>query len=216
MPRIRTIKPEFWTDGAIISLPYETRLFYIGMWNHACDRGHLSDDPFGLKLKIMPADPIDGADLIQQLVQAGRVRRMTIEDGRGYLVIPRFSDHQRVDTRWNSRCPVCAHLDSQELTETHASSGGNSRTQREGKGGEGKGRKGGETADAPPLYCPKHPEGTDAPCRACGDYRRARHAWEQEQRTKPTLTPRREATCSIHAEYPLPCDRCAAEEGENQ
>lgn len=208
MPRIRTIKPEFWTDGAIISLPYETRLFYIGMWNHACDRGHMSDDPFGLKLKIMPADPVDGADLVQQLVASGRVVRVDLPDGRPYLSIPRFSDHQRVDTRWNSRCPVCAHLDSGEPAQTHASSVSPARTQKEGKGGEGKGKEGRGTADAPPQFCPKHPNGTDAPCRACGDHRRAYAAWQAEQKNKPTPTPSRDAECLEHPGYPLPCDKC--------
>ncbi len=142
MPRIRTIKPEFWTDGAMIALPYETRLFYVGMWNFACDRGHLSDDPFGLKLKILPADAVDGAVLVQQLVDAGRVERLVMPDNRSYLVIPRFGDHQRVDTRWNSRCPVCAHLDSPDFTQTHASFDvAHAHSHELIPGGEGRGRE---------------------------------------------------------------------------
>lgn len=208
MPRIRTIKPEFWTDGAIIALPYETRLFYIGMWNHACDRGHLPDDPFGLKLKILPADPIKGEDMLAQLENAGRIRYMTLPDGRSFIEIPRFGDHQRVDTRWQSRCPVCALQDSPELTETHVSSVSPARTQKEGKGGEGKERRGGETADAPPQFCPQHPNGTDSPCRACGDYRRAYTAWKDERKNRPTPTPKRDADCPLHPNWPMPCDKC--------
>jgi len=217
VPRIRTIKPEFWTDGTMLALPYEARLFYIGMWNHACDRGHLPDDPFGLKLKVLPADPVDGAALVQSLVDAGRVTRYVLPDRRPFLVIPRFGDHQRVDTRWNSRCPVCAHLDSPELTETHASLCELTQTQKEGKGGEGKGeeRKGGAEAHPTP-FCPNHPNGTDAPCRACGNARIAYKAHEDARKHKATQIPPavtdRSGECLIHPGYPMPCHRCATDD----
>lgn len=35
-----------------------------------------------------------------------------------------------------------------------------------------------ETAE-PPMFCARHPRGTDDPCRACGDARRAYTAWER-------------------------------------
>lgn len=207
MPRIRSIKPEFWTDGAMISLPFEVRLFYIGMWNFACDRGHLSDDPMGLKLKILPADTVSGSDAVDMLIGAGRVERVTMPDGRRFLNIPRFTDHQRIDTRWNSRCPVCAHLDSSEHTETRASLR-DLIPGEEGKGGEG---NGGESADAPlSPFCSKHPQGTDRPCRACGTARMAFETARAAEKAKPTPIPRREATCSQHPEWPLPCEKCAA------
>lgn len=214
MARIRTIKPEFWTDGAIISLPYETRLFYIGMWNHSCDRGHLADDPLGLKLKILPADPVDGAELVGQLVASGRVERTVLPDGRAFLVIPRFTDHQRVDTRWNSRCPVCSHLDSDELAETHASS------HKLLPGGEGRGKEGngGEVADATlSPFCSKHPKGTknDAPCRACGTARLAFEAAQKAAKNKPTPIPDRysaeQKQCTEHRWLPNnTCMNCTA------
>lgn len=215
MPRIRTIKPEFWTDGAMIALPYETRLFYVGMWNFACDRGHLSDDPFGLKLKILPADAVDGAVLVQQLVDAGRVERLVMPDNRSYLAIPRFGDHQRVDTRWNSRCPVCAHLDSPDLTQTHASFDVARVNSHELiPGGERRGRErkgtGEEVADATlSPFCPKHPHGTDQPCRACGTARMAFEAIKAAEKSKPTLVPKRAAECDLHPNWPLPCQKCA-------
>jgi hypothetical protein len=208
MPRIRSIKPEFWTDGAMISLPFEVRLFYIGMWNFACDRGHLSDDPMGLKLKILPADTVSGSDVIEMLVGSGRVERITLADGRRYLNIPRFTDHQRIDSRWNSRCPVCAHIDSHQLTETHASLG-ELIPGGEGRGEEGKG-EGGESADAPlSPFCPKHPHGTERPCRACGTARMAFEAAKAAEKSRPTPIPRRAATCPDHPEWPMPCQKCA-------
>lgn len=191
MARIRSIKPEFWTDGTIIRLPFEVRLFYIGMWNFACDRGHVEDDPFGLKLKILPADAVDGDSLVQQLVDSGRVERLDV-GGRSFLSIPRFNDHQRVDTRWKSRCPACSHIDSQDPSETHVSSRETHGIEtKPHAGGEGRGKERiggeGEDVDAPPATkCRKH-DGWDhhENCRTCGEDRKTHESWKQSQARKP-------------------------------
>lgn len=129
MARIRTIKPEFWTDGNIVGLSAYARLLYIGTWNFSlCDRGHLPDDPVGLKLKILPADDVDARALLAELLLAGRLIRRRADDGRTYLFNPRLSDHQKVDARWQSRCPHCTSEadsgyveESPNLPETPAS-----------------------------------------------------------------------------------------------
>jgi hypothetical protein len=41
MARIRTIKPEFWTDEKIVECSFEARLMFIGMFNFADDKGNL-------------------------------------------------------------------------------------------------------------------------------------------------------------------------------
>jgi hypothetical protein len=116
--RGRIISPEFWTDGNMIGLSFAARLFYIGLWNFTyCDKGHLPDDVVGLKLRILPADPVDATALLAELMSCGRVVRLT--DGeRSYLHIPTLEGHQKTDTRWKSRCPVCNLPDSANLTET--------------------------------------------------------------------------------------------------
>ncbi|MEV8338496.1 hypothetical protein [Leucobacter sp. NPDC077196] len=215
MAKIRTIKPDFWTDGDIIRLPYEARLFYIGMWNHACDRGHLPDDPFGLKLKILPADPVDGDELVDKLVASGRVTRISLEDDRRYLLIPRFTDHQRIENRWKSRCPAC---DQADLAETRArfseERGGSSELGegREGKGKERKGREGAapEAPGAPTPTCSSHNGWDhDKPCRACAKDRAAFAAWESAVAADNRRSNRRERQ---YCEHGLPrheaCERC--------
>lgn len=117
MARIRSIKPEFWTDGAMVALSVWARLFYVGTWNFSCDRGHLPDDPIGLKLKILPADDVDAAALIAELLHSGRLVRRRTSDGRPYLFIPRLGDHQKLDPRWKSRCPHCTEEESGGFTE---------------------------------------------------------------------------------------------------
>lgn len=105
---MRYIKPSFWTDGKIVRLSPFARLLYIGCWNFAlCDLGHLPDDPYELKLQILPADPVDAAELVEELVAAGRLQRVTA-GGRAYLLAHRLPDHQKTDKRWEARCPACA------------------------------------------------------------------------------------------------------------
>lgn len=152
MPRIRTVKPEFWTDPVMVGLSPLARLFYIGTWNFAiCDQGHLEDDPLRLKLQILPAEQVDVAELVDDLVSAGRLARIEV-GGERFLHIRNLAEHQKVDGRWTPRCPVCSHQASPKLTETHASSDETHRDSRkltavkESKGKESKGRVG---ADAP-------------------------------------------------------------------
>ncbi len=215
MARIRTIKPEFWTDGAMVGLSIPARLFYIGTWNFTlCDQGHLPDDPMGLKLRIMPADDIDPAALVAELVDAGRLVRIVTPDDRTFLYVRRFVDHQKLDTRWNSRCPACAQLTATELTETHASLDELTGT-RSRRGGEGKGKdsKGGESPSDLSPFCTKHPNGTDDPCRACGRARIAHEIAVKAAKNKPT-TPGivTDPDCPKHPNRPArDCDRCKEE-----
>ena len=124
MARIRTIKPDFWTDGNMVKLSPFARLLYIGMWNFTlCDHGHVADDAMKLKLQILPVDPVDIDALLTEIMAQGRVVRVADEDGRTYLLVKRFEDHQKIDPRWKTRCPACAHSDSLTLTETQVSLG---------------------------------------------------------------------------------------------
>lgn len=147
LARIRTIKPEFWTDGKIVSLSCAARLMFIGTWNFArCDKGHIDDDPLGLKLKILPVDKVDANKVVEELIKSGLIDRFQFND-RTYLKIKRFSEHQKVDSRWENRCPYCliesenscekieTHRNSPKLTETPMNS------PQERKGEEGKGRE---------------------------------------------------------------------------
>lgn len=106
MARMRVLKPEFWSDGNMIALSRDARLFYLGMWNFACDGGHVPADPLALKLQILPADDVDPFALVNELLDMERVSLRETE-GRKYLAIPRFRDHQKIDARWQSRCPYC-------------------------------------------------------------------------------------------------------------
>lgn len=140
MARIRSIKPEFWTDGKVVALSSHARLLFIGCWNFArCDNGHIEDDAMSLKLRILPADKVDATELLNELVNSGLVVRYQLDD-RTFLKIKRFNDHQKTDPRWENKCPYCALQNSPKLAETPL----NSSQEGIGRDGIGRDRKGKE------------------------------------------------------------------------
>lgn len=186
--RGRIISPDFWSDGNIVRLSPFARLFFIGMWNFAyCDKGHLPDDAWDLKLKILPADDVDPVVLLAELVDNSRVVRATV-GGRTYLTIPTFGVHQKADDpRWTRKCPVCLGDKTLQTTTVHDRARPSTTEHGvEGNGVEGNREGGGVRQSRPPRYCPQHPNGTDGGCFKCRDARIAQQEWDAAERTRPT------------------------------
>lgn len=201
MAQKRLISPDFWTDRKIIGLSPFARLFYIGTWNYACDNGHILFDAFELKLKILPADAVDGEELVDELVSAERLERRVAADGKPYLYAPSLSTHQKSEKRWKSRCPVCrTSTDSDEPQpattvheETRQTSVEVSEPRENSPRGEGRGREvmrgEGRGETRPPRKCPEHLNDlTSPPCGACRDARLAREDWDRDH-AEPAALP---------------------------
>ena len=98
MARIRTIKPEFWTDETIVRLPFQARLLFIGMWNFADDAGALEYSPDRIGLQVLPAEhDCDISGLIDLLVAAGLVDYWVDENGTQAITITNWNKHQKID-----------------------------------------------------------------------------------------------------------------------
>lgn len=104
MPRIRTIKPDFWTDAKILRISPLARLLFIGMWNFADDNGVLEADPLQLKVRILPCDDIDISSLLSELQKIGLVVNYQV-NGASYLWIKNFKKHQTIDRPRKSTFP---------------------------------------------------------------------------------------------------------------
>lgn len=104
MPKIRATKPEFWTDEKTVSVSPLARLLFMGMWNYACDNGHLDDSPIQLKMRILPADNCDVSNLLAELVSAGLIVRRD-----GFVKIVNLTKHQNLDRRYLVFCDHCDH-----------------------------------------------------------------------------------------------------------
>lgn len=98
MARIRTIKPEFWTDETIVKLPFEARLLFIGLWNFADDGGSLEYSPDRIKMQILPADSdCDVTALVDLLAAADLIEYWLSDDGKKVLSIKNWIKHQKID-----------------------------------------------------------------------------------------------------------------------
>jgi hypothetical protein len=144
MPRIRTIKPDFWTDEKIVELTPWARLFYIGLWNFSDDNGVVENKPRQLKIRIFPADDIKIEPLIEELAAQHLIEVYEV-DGEKYLICRNLRKHQVIDSPRKSNLPLPPQIDinRNQLKSTEILNG------REGKGREGK-RKGKEGKEPPP------------------------------------------------------------------
>ncbi|WP_070977061.1 hypothetical protein [Corynebacterium sp. MC3] len=130
MPRIRTIKPEFWSSPDTAEASLIARLTYIGMWNWADDygRGTLSlkeldgfifpnDDVSALC--VGSSDASEGSsytfrDVVQEVV--GTFGLIVYEvDRRTYYEIPTWEEHQRTERKAKSKYP--APTDGVDVTD---------------------------------------------------------------------------------------------------
>jgi hypothetical protein len=106
MARIRTIKPEFWTNDKILSVSQLTRLLFIGMWNFADDYGRMDFAPISIKARIFPNDATTVADVKDMLNELCSNDLITIYSAKDkeYIEITGW-DHQKIDKRQASKIP---------------------------------------------------------------------------------------------------------------
>lgn len=100
MARIRSLKPEFWSDQKLARLPRDVRLLYIGLWNFADEHARLRGDARYVKGQVFPYDDdLDHAAIekwLDVLIEHGRACRYE-HDGEVYLWLPKLPKHQRLE-----------------------------------------------------------------------------------------------------------------------
>jgi hypothetical protein len=140
MARIRSIKPEFWSDEKIVELDPVARLFFIGLWNFADDNGNLVKSVKRIKMQVFPADVIDCSELIDSLSTHGLLIEYAV-NGEKFLHIKGFRKHQVINRPSKTTLPEPPKngvLTEHSLTEGKG---------KEGKGKEGIGGKLGEVVE---------------------------------------------------------------------
>lgn len=109
--RIRSIKPEFWTSEDIAAHPWDTRLLFIGLWSYVDDNGVGRDNEKLIQADLFPLedDPRDTLATVsrglQQLADGGQISRYTV-DGKPFLYINAWENHQRIDRPNKARYPL--------------------------------------------------------------------------------------------------------------
>ena len=100
MPRIRSLKPEFFTDSDLGKLSPLARILYEGLWCHADKNGHLPHKADELKVKILPWDDVNVVALLDELeaskadTEHGFIEFYVV-DGRRYISIVNWLEHQK-------------------------------------------------------------------------------------------------------------------------
>ena len=99
MARIRTIKPEFWTDEDISSISEPARLLAIGILNQCDDEGYFKANPMLLKAAVFPlCEPsVSIHVMLSELSEIGYILISEGTDGKQYGKVRTFKSHQRVN-----------------------------------------------------------------------------------------------------------------------
>lgn len=142
MARIRTVKPEFWTDEKVVECSIAARLLFVGMFNFSDDNGNLVNSPKRIKMQVFPADIIDCEPLLNELMAHGLLHEYSVNNV-SYLNIKGFNKHQKINR------PSRTDIPKMEFHEDSLSNHGELTDGRDTEGkGEGKEEHNTQAAEA--------------------------------------------------------------------
>lgn len=205
MPRIRTLKPDFFTSPDVAQVDFPVRIFFQALWCWADDFGIGETNLNGLLGFAFPdSDGFTAHDVRRFCADCALhfgVAFYTVR-GRHYYAVPTWEKHQKLERRGDrrkhptpddpdatpdQRIHGCADSAPTTLRIIGAESGGNGAGNRNrGTGELGKGSPTevshqGNT-DEPPTRCHKHINDIAPPaCPKCADFRKANDAWKNQQ-----------------------------------
>lgn len=148
MPRIRSIKPEFFTSEVVCSLPLRARLTWIGLWTHCDNFGRCKDNSKLIKAAVWPLDDVSIKDIesdLNTLADCRLIVRYTVA-GKPYLAIANWTEHQYGANKGEPKWPgpheadPCLEKSGQDLDESESDSDQSGPNQGSGvRGQDGKG-----------------------------------------------------------------------------
>lgn len=122
MPRIRSIKPEFWRSPSTAKASPLARLLYIAMWGWADDYGAAEWTYRELLGYAFPHDEnIGNAELQSLLTEVATCfgTEFYVVDGRRYYYIPKWDKHQKNERRAQGKFPLPDAPDASVDAEFH-------------------------------------------------------------------------------------------------
>lgn len=94
MSRIRSVHPGLASDEAFMTMTMAAKAAWPLLWTECDDAGVFEWKPIVLKARIFPAESLDFAAILSELVELGCVKRVEIE-GKPYGLIRNFGKYQR-------------------------------------------------------------------------------------------------------------------------
>ena len=137
MPRIRTVKPEFYQDEDLAGVSETAFILALGLLNQADDEGYFRANPMLIKSQVFPLrEPsvsIHGA--LSELSNIGFIDLFDGSDGKNYGLIASFTKHQTINR------PTPSNIKGlRGITEDSLSAHGELTVGKERKGKERKGK----------------------------------------------------------------------------
>lgn len=126
MARIRSIKPEFWTDEDLSELPPETHMLAAALLNHADDEGYFKANPRLVQATCCPLreDSTSIRRSLDELSRVGYIRLYEGPDGKRYGLIRNFTRHQKIDRPSPSKIsPMIRNLEPVDTDSTRTRRG---------------------------------------------------------------------------------------------
>lgn len=103
--RIRTVKPEFWTNEKMSELHPETCLLSLALLNYADDEGFFNANPKLIKAALFPLRELSVSITVglRELYDIGYIAYYLGSDNRVYGHVVKFSSHQKVNNKSKSK-----------------------------------------------------------------------------------------------------------------
>ncbi|MFJ9420003.1 hypothetical protein ACIRPT_38495 [Streptomyces sp. NPDC101227] len=118
MARIRTIKPEAFTSESLAEVSVHAERTFFGLLTQADDHGRFRDNPAVIAGLLWPLraehTAVHVEEDLQQLADAGLICRYLGCDGRRYLHIVTWFEHQKIDKPSQTRIPACSDHHAKE------------------------------------------------------------------------------------------------------
>lgn len=103
--KIRSVRPEFFSDPIVAQMSMGARLLFIGLWCHVDDDGRGEYLPKRIEGDVFPLDDVPFDVLWSELELLGRVVRY-VANGAEFFVIPTFTRHQKPNRKYDSKLPA--------------------------------------------------------------------------------------------------------------
>jgi len=141
MGRIRTIKPEFWTDEKVGELKRDERLLFLGLLNLADDEGVLKATPAFIKGQIFAYDEDLSIADVRGWLDTLVLCKMLVpfeHNSEKFFLIRTFKSHQKINRPTPSKIPknIIESVFRAHSLNTHGISSEDSLLEGKGKEGE--------------------------------------------------------------------------------
>ncbi|GGE36230.1 hypothetical protein GCM10007276_12130 [Agaricicola taiwanensis] len=153
MARIRSIKPEFWSNEQVMECSTNARLLFVGLWNFVDDHGRHPLSPIQIKALVFPGDNFSASDIremLDELERNGLLRYYTVENKQYFLVTGWH--HQKIDRRQKPKFPApndeCSSNDRRGVATEYRTQSTEGNTEKEGSEANASG------GDAPKVVLP--------------------------------------------------------------